>query len=707
MFDGLRLALIRRLETLTGTATTSPALPVVDGAAVERLRAQGNALIAEAAFEEAESLFREALTLTPDDTRLLVCLGYVLKEQNQLAAARVALRRAAYAGNTDPQAFEAHYLLGEISELQGDLDDAIRHFTATLNAKPDFNRACEDVLRLLKLQGRGLHAKAFIEKQILLYPDNADYRLLLAKLCTDAFDLSGTVEHLMAAVAMGVNEVRICIILGAALCRLERGEEARRYFEMAETADPTVIYETRYHQGYFHTRSGNSRAAVELLEKSIEHQPDYVPSHSLLLLNLSHASTELNRSYREAAERFASAIESPDLPIPATSTVPIGAQSKTLRIGFVTGEFREHPVLHFLVGVLEHIDKSQFHLVAFSNNQIDDSSTNVFKALFADWHDIQQLSHDEVAKLVHTQHIDVLIDLSGHTGDARLPVFARKPALVQVAWLGYFASTGLTSMDYIIADTVCVPDDSQEWFSETVVRLPDTRLCMTVPKTSRAIPTAPSPCKTKGYVTFGSFQQASKLNDKVLRVWATVLAAVPQSRLRIQNKSIDSLSIRNRICANMVLAGIDLARVELVGAMGMEDYLEAHCNVDILLDTFPYTGGTTTAFALWMGVPTVTLAGDTMISLQGVSMLTCVGLTDWVAKDETAFVEIAQRFSNDPEALERLRNQLREKTLKSPLFDSARFAVNLQNALRAMYQEKLAKAQAAADSALQRLFPHQ
>lgn len=694
MFDGLRLALIRRLDTLTGHSTQA-APPLIDPAKTESLRAQGNALIAEGKLDEAETCFRDALALQPDDTRLLVCLGYVLKEQNRFAEARIVLRRAANRGNTDPQAFEAHYLLGEISEHQGDLDDAKRHFTGTLDLKPDFTRACKDVLRILRIQGRETEARTFMEARVRSCPDSADYRIMLAKLCTDTFDLQGTAEHLMAAVALGVNETQINIILGAALCRLEREEESRKYFEMAEMADPSIVYESHYHRGYFYTRSGNSRSAVDFLEKSIALQPDFVPSHSLLLLNLSHAASELDMSYRAAAERFAQSIESAASPLPPLMAGPVDEESKVLRIGFVAGEFREHPVYHFLVGILEHINKSQFHLVAFSNNQLDDSATDVFKALFAEWHDITQLSHDAVADLVRAQHIDVLVDLSGHTGDARLPVFARKPALVQVAWLGYFASTGLKAMDYIIADPVCVPDDSQEWFSEKVLRLPKTRLCMTVPKTSRTIPVVQPPCIVKGYVTFGSFQQAAKINAQVLRVWAEVLASVPQSRLRIQNKAIDSASIRDRIGSDMATAGIDLSRVELVGATGWEEYLEAHGEVDFILDTFPYTGGTTTAFALWMGVPTLTLKGSSMLSLQGASMLTCVGLTDWIAKDETEYVETAKFFASNPEHLAQLRSQLRNRTVESPLFDVERFAKNLQYALRTMYEEKYEAAKSA------------
>jgi protein O-GlcNAc transferase len=688
MLDRLRLILQRRLDTLTGRAEPPRSAQAHDPAETERLRKQGNACLAEEKLEEAEACFREALTHTEDDTQSLVCLGYVLKEQGRLTEARIMLKRAVTPTNTDPQAFEAHYLLGEISERQGDLDDAKRYFRSTLVLKPDFTRACEDVVRLLVAQGRKGEARGFLQEQIVLCPESTDYRVMLAKECTDNLDLEGTVLHLAAAVAMGVRDPYIDMIIGASLCRLERELESRPYFDSAITTNPSFLHEALYHRGYYFTRSGDSRAGVELLEQSIASKPDYQPAHSLILLNLSHSAKSLGRSYQLAAERFSRAVEDPIKVVPPMPMKSEDAKDMVLRIGFVAGEFREHPVLHFLVGILEHINKDHFPLVAFSNNQKDDSATDVFKSLFSSWHDIKAMDHDTVAELVRSEKIDILVDLSGHTGDARLPVFARKPAPVQVSWLGYFASTGLKAMDYIIADPACVPEHSDEWFSEKVFRLPATRLCMTAPRTSRPIPVAQAPCVAQGYVTFGTFQQLAKINREVLEVWARVLEAVPNSRLRIQNMAMNIAAMREQIGDELTTAGIDLSRVELVGGTGWESYLEAHNKVDIALDTFPYPGGTTTAFAIWMGVPTITLAGNTMLSLQGAAMLGCVGLSDWVAKNDIEYVEIARKFANNVNHLAKLRSNLREVAEQSPLFDTAAFAANLENALRSMYQEK-------------------
>lgn len=691
MLERLRQVLQRRLETLTGQPPHEED-SAVDPSQVERLRTQGNALIANGQLNEAETCFSQALEMDSDDTRLLVCLGYVLKEQRQFAQARIVLKRAARPANSDPAAFEAYYLLGQISEEQSDLEDAKTWYMATLRLKPDFARACESVLDIFRTQGRENETTAILEGLVRLCPKEPDYRVWLASRCQEEDDFQGVADHLIEAVALGIEDVRLFVTIGAALCRLDREQDSLPYFRMAEKADPSLAYQTQYHRGYYHSRNGNPEAAVEFLERSVNYQPDFMTAHTMLLLNLSYFANAVDRHYKDAAVRFGKAVKTVAQPFPEKGWHSTNEAGKFLRVGFVAGEFRKHPIFYFLVAVLQAIDKTKLQVVAFSNHLLDDDdATKVLKMLFDEWHDIKNSDDATTVELIRSNGIDVLIDLSGHSGDGRLGVFARRPALTQVAWLGYWASTGLEEMDYIIADPVCVPQGSSEWFSEKVFRLPTTRLCMTTPELLRPIPVSQSPCRTKGYVTFGSFQRPVKITANVLRVWAKVMAMVPESRLRIQGQFLDRPVNRDQILSRMILAGLDTTRVEMFGATAPDAYLEAHGEVDILLDTFPYTGGTTTAFALWMGVPTVTLAGDTMLSLQGASMLSCVGLTDWIAHSEAEYVDIAVRCANDIESLALLRSQLREKAERSALFDSKRFATDFQTAIRTMHEERLAE----------------
>lgn len=687
MLDRIRQAVSRRLDRLVNHVA-EPVIQTRNPLLVQTLRMKGNALIGEEKYEDAEECFRAALKQDADDPKLLICLGYVLKEQARFAEARAALWKAVLADFAVPDLNEAHYLLAEISEKLGDRDDAIRHLTKCLQLKPEFTRACDDLIRLLHLQGRRSEVRGLLAQSVKRLPESVEYRLWLGKACADEMDFELAVDNFREVIRLGTDNAEVNLCIGAALCRLDRHSESLVYFNRSEALDPTVAFEVCFHQGNFHLRAGNPSEAITHLKRAIQLQPNFLPAYPQLLFCLNYAESEVRRSYKDVALQFGRLTKFPPRAMQPKPTPSTQNEGK-LRIGFLSGEFRNHPVYFFLTGILEHIDRSKFQLTAYSNNQVDDHFTQSIKDQMHEWNDIRGLSDDAVAELVSSQHIDVLIDLSGHSGEGRLQVFARRPASVQVTWLGYFASTGLEEMDYLIADPISVPQDSPEWFSETVFRLPSTRLCMTRPRPSRDIPLVQPPCVAKGYVTFGSFQQEAKITPAVLQAWSLILARVPNSRLRIQSEALGLSAVSQRVSARLTSAGIDPARVDLLGPLAWEDYLEVHGEVDIMIDTFPYTGGTTTAFALWMGVPTVTLLGDTMVSRQGAVMLGCVGLSDWITNDVTDYVNKAVDFSQNVQSLVRLRAGLRDAAEKSPLFDASTFARQFQDALVSMYETRV------------------
>lgn len=686
MLDRLRLALTRRLSKLMGEDAGPQEVSIGNPSIAETLRLKGNAFISEEKFEDAEECFRAALLINADDTKLLMCLGYVLKEQAHYAEARVALRRAANPGDEHPSSYEAYYLLAEISELQGDRDDAIRYLKKTLDLEPSFTLACDDLIRLLHWQGRRSEVRELLTNKVKLLPESAVYRLLLGKACADELDFQMAIDNFTEVVRLGMDNAEVNLCIGAALCRLDRYNESLSYFSKSEGMDSSVRFEVCFHQGNYHLRVGNAGDAIKFLQRCIELEPNFLPSYSQLLFNLNYADAQVRRTYKDVAMQFGRLTKSALLATRRQQAPPANHEQRILRVGFLSGEFRNHPVYFFLIGVLEHIDRSKFQLVAYSNNEIDDHLTQSIKENMSEWHVIRGLSDEAAAELIHSQQIDVLVDLCGHSGEGRLQVFARRPAPVQVTWLGYFASTGLEEMDYIIADPISVPENSPEWFSETVFRLPSIRLCMTKPRPSRDIAVAQPPCLTRGHVTFGSFQQEARMTPEVLRVWSQIMAEVPSSRLRIQCSAFNSPAGVERVSARIKSAGIAIERVDMLASLDWEDYLDAHGEVDMLLDTFPYCGGTTTSFALWMGVPIITLLGDTMLSRQGAAMLNCVSLSDWIAIDVEDYVFKAVKFSHDMQLLAQIRMGLRAVAEKSPLFDSATFAGHFQDALVTMFQ---------------------
>ncbi|TCT22880.1 tetratricopeptide repeat protein [Thiobaca trueperi] len=358
---------------------------------------------------------------------------------------------------------------------------------------------------------------------------------------------------------------------------------------------------------------------------------------------------------------------------------------RRLRVGIVSGDLHQHPVGYFLLGLIPQLDRSRIELVAYSTwPHPDDGVTARLRPHFDRWISLVGVEDRDAAERIHGDGVHVLIDLAGHTAHHRLSMFAWKPAPVQVSWLGYFASTGVAEIDWLIADETGVPAAHRSQFTEKIWYVPDTRLCFSPPDHAPAV--SPLPALHNGYVTLGCFQNLSKVSDDVLGLWAKVIARLPGARLRLQTAAFYEEAGRERMLKRLRNAGIDPDMVSLHPSTGRGEYLVAHAEVDLLLDTFPYPGGTTTCEALWMGVPTVTLAGDSLIARQGASLLTAGGLTDWVAHSPDEFVEKAVAFANDLDSLADLRSRLREQVAISPLFDGTKFAENLKQALWGMWR---------------------
>lgn len=367
--------------------------------------------------------------------------------------------------------------------------------------------------------------------------------------------------------------------------------------------------------------------------------------------------------------------------------------SRPLRVGFVSGDLRAHPVGFFLLPLLESLDASDLSLQAYSNFATEDTVSDRLRARCAAWHRVDTWSDDALAKRIADDGIDVLIDLAGHSALNRLPVFARKPAPVQVSWLGYFATTGLPAMDWVLADPVCVPKTEAGAFTERIAHLPVTRLCFSPPESAPEV--SPLPAASRPQFTFGSSQDLSKINDEVLALWAQVLAACPHAVLRIQSARVQQDDPRERFIRRALAAGLPAGRLSLHGSVPRDEYLASHADVDVILDTFPYPGGTTTCEALWMGVPTLTLARPGMLGRQGEGLLTAAGLPDWIARTPEAYVAKAVRCASpDPRVragLAELRAGLRAHLVTTPLFDGKRFARDWARVIREIWRIECAR----------------
>jgi protein O-GlcNAc transferase len=438
--------------------------------------------------------------------------------------------------------------------------------------------------------------------------------------------------------------------------------------------------------GCVYGKLGDFDRALHHYERALAIQPGHAESLSNYLFTLHYrwpVDLERVRSVsRQQGEALHGDAVRRGLVRPPPPARPVGPR---LRVGILSADLRLHPVGHFLETVLEALRLREVDLFAYAHQSPGAFVPPRIRAAFGAWRDILDETDQRVADTIAADDLDLLLDLSGHTTGNRLGVLVRRPARRQVSWLGYFGTTGLPFIDAVIADPHCVPENEVRFFTERVLYMPHSRLCLTPPADAPEVAPEP-PMAALPWITFGCFQNASKINDQVLALWKRVLDAVPASVLRLQNGRFDEEQQVLRMRQRLRAVGIDLRRVFIGRNLAREHYLGQYAEVDVLLDTFPYPGGTTTAEAVWMGVPTLALATPGMLGRQGQAMLENVGLGDWVAHSEDDYVARAAALAQDrPAAVARLRalrRNLRETARRSPLFDATAFAANLERLLR-------------------------
>jgi protein O-GlcNAc transferase len=645
----------------------------------------GSKKLANADLTGAEECFRTALAQDSQYALGYLNLALVLIRQGEHKQAFTALTSALA---LDPNNADGHYMIGGLYEQRFDLASASRHFQWAFGLNPSFEMACRDACRVLFRMGQIVSAKDLIAAGIALNPSSGDFHFYEGNLHFANDALESALESYSEAIALGLDSSTLHGFMGGILLKRSDIGSALLHLQRAIELDSNNT-EAHHDIGVAHILLGNVAHAVQHQEIAIAQDPGQLQAYSCLLFALSSDSGCTHEHYLEVAHRYAEQVRKTVQPLVPRDVLTRSAQNP-LRVGWVSGDFRKHVNMAFLKHLLVNLSKSTVELIAFSNNPYDDAVTEDLRPLMRQWYDISHLGDHEAAALIHTCAIDILIDLSGHTAHNRLPIFAWRPARVQVSWLGYFASTGLAEMDYLIADSISVPAQLRAHFSERIWYLPETRLCMTPPQAAQALVVTALPAIGLGRITFGCFQTLSKINDRVLHAWGQILARVPGSHLRLQLRNLHVPGVREAFVGRLLNAYIAADRVTLLAGVTANDYMIAHRDVDIILDTFPYPGGTTTAEALWMGVPTVTLAGNSLLARQGASMLQSAGLPDWIADDAADYVERAIGFASNTASLASLRGRLRQQVLASPLFDTQRFSEHFLSALREMHGKQSA-----------------
>jgi predicted O-linked N-acetylglucosamine transferase (SPINDLY family) len=632
------------------------------------------------------------LANAPADAQALHLLG--LAADRRGAHARAAdLLQSALTSCPDNGLF--HLNLGNALRALGRADDALAHYERAAALDPERFAAWFNLAQHRVDRGEHDAAAAAFRAALALDPHSGAAQLGLAAALVDAARLGGGAATgfeearslLATAWSSSPEPWRARYVLALALSGCARWTEALSHLEALAAAHPDRA-EAHEELGNCYNQLGRATDAVRAYREAYRLAPG---CHHVLTSVLGTLNAVPDASPQEvfAAHReWASAVAAPLYP--HSPRFPnLRKTERRLRVGYVSPDLRRHPVGAMFAPVLERHDPGQVETFCYYNYPRADVMTSRMRGAAHHWRDIVELDDATVADRIRADGIDILVDLVGHTKYTRLPVFARRPAPVQVSWLGYFNTTGLDTMDYFVTDPVSSPPGQERYFVETLVRLPATRFCFEPPEYMPAVGNLPA--RRDGAVTFGCLNTLLKVNDRVLALWGRILAAVPGARLLLQASALGDPLLQRGFRARAAALGIAPERLELRPFAPVEAAARTYHDVDIALDPFPFCGGMTTLDALWMGVPVVTLPQVMIAGRQSASLLSNLGLSELIAADGAAYVEAAVGLARDLDRLARLRADLRERFRASPLADYARFTRDLEDAFGRMWREWLSQ----------------
>ena len=603
----------------------------------------GLALVEAGRPDDALACYAEALALKPDYGNAMLYQALALKALGRLDEAKISAEAAVARQPLDPA---AHHALGSILMVQGDWTGAVESYAKAVEIKPEV-AAYRNLGNVLNDLGRYKKGVAAIRAALAIDPDDAVALGALAHAQHKLGNPASAVTTFGRILANSPDDSEARHGLGVALLAAGQVAEARREFEHALALDPDNL---------------GARAGLLFLSNYLADLP---------VAEMVAAAISFGKLLAAGVTARTSHPNAPD-------------PERRLKVGLVSGDLRTHPVARFLEDVLPALDRERIELFAYATMAEEDAMTERLRRSVPHWREAAWMSEDQLAELILADGIDVLVDLAGLTGNARPGVFARKPAPVAVTWLGYFATTGISAIDYVLANQWVIPQSEEDQWVEKPWRLPETYLCFSPPKAE--VPLRAPPALAAGSITFGSSNNLNKLNDATIAVWSDVLRAVPQSRLLLRSAPLGQAKISNATKARFSAQGIGEERLILEGAVAdYAGHLDQYNRVDIALDPFPYAGGTTSVEALWMGVPVLTLKGDRYVAHMGENILHNLGLPEWIAADRADYVCKAAAFAADLDGLAALKRSLRARLVASPLCDAPRFARHLEAAFRGMW----------------------
>jgi len=638
----------------------------------------GKLLYTRGVPEEAERLLRQALESRPGFPEAQVVLSRVLESQGNLGAAAAALETAM---RLKPDDFGALYLYAGVLWKQNRLDEAQGALKRAIAIDPENADANYTLATLLLARGEPADAERLLRVVLKHDPRSVDAHARLFEVYELRGDLPAAAAEMEAVLRERPDWADALYNYGCVLKKLMRLTDAENAFRRALAADPGHFRAYRI-LGSVLLGQCRTDEALALYRAARERLPDDIDLESAQLFALNSSEQIAEDALFARHAEFGTRIEQAH-PARFKPFRNVRDPERRLRIGYVSGDFCYHVITLFTLPVVERHDRSAIEVYCYSTGGRVDTFTRQLSARADVWRNVSSLSASGLADAINRDGIDILVDLGGHSGIPQLAVFAQQPAPVQASWLGYLNTTGMTRIHYRISDRHADPPGlTDAYHTETLVRLPHSQWCYR-PFISAECAEMP-PFARNGHVTFGSFNQALKLSRAVRRLWAEILQRVPGSRLVILG--VAEGRSRDELVTDLAGAGGERARITVLPYVSLQDYFDWFNSVDIALDTMPYSGGTTTCDALWMGVPVMTVPGTRPSSRSTASILSTAGLSEWIASSPEDYVRRAAEYAGDEARLVGLRKSLRERLRRSPLMDEEQFVRDLEAAYRKMWR---------------------
>ena len=587
---------------------------------------------------EACRFYRSATDIDPASADGWLRLGYALKERGDISGARAALHNCL---SRDDKNADAHLFIGLIAVTEQRFEDAAASLKKALELAPNIEVAYGEAALSLFKNSDPVGGLKLITAGIERYPTNSDFYFLQGNLYAELGKFHSACTAYQAALLLAPDRPEILANLG----------NCERHI-------------------------GRTTEALAHIRKALQAVPLQATWRSNLLFTLQYAGTLSRQALFDEHLRFARDFEEPYRSTwPSINEWRPYSQDRRIKIGYVSGDLRQHSLAFFLEPVLRCHDRQHVEVYCYYTFALKDRVTERLKELTEHWRDCDDRSDEELLRDIRTDQIDVLIDLSGHTGHNRLPVFAKKAAPVQITWLGYQATTGLTAMDYRITDASMDPPGLNERFhSETLIRLSAGAVFQPSPDSPDV---GPLPATTTDVFTFACLNNPAKITPPYARAVAEILNRTSGTRFLLGNATPGTANALSKLFTDQ---GAPAGRITLLEKKDFIDYLKAHQQIDLALDTFPYNGGTTTLHSLWMGVPVLALDGDSSISRVGAQTMRGLGMGTFVCEDIAAYIQRGIELATEINLMQSVRQNLRPH-MKAVVVSSAKaFTAELESA---------------------------